>query len=125
VALVRTDISEEHSASIVRVIRIGELKIMFGVTIKLLPVTANVVPISLIRVTLMMEEIRFSEMSVLTRATRRHKLNSRFMAWPDSTGRALYAVEMSKRYNIHDNTYRSSEVWLYILQGFHLLMCYT
>jgi hypothetical protein len=32
-------------------------------------VTANVVPSSLILVTLMMERIRFSEMSVLTRAT--------------------------------------------------------
>jgi hypothetical protein len=35
-----------------------------------LPVTANIVPSSLILVTLMMEAIRSSETSVLTRATR-------------------------------------------------------
>jgi hypothetical protein len=35
-------------------------------------VTANVVPISLILVTLMMEELQSSEASVLTRATRRN-----------------------------------------------------
>jgi hypothetical protein len=35
-------------------------------------VTANVVPSSPILVTLMMEEIRSSETSVLTKATRRH-----------------------------------------------------
>jgi hypothetical protein len=58
VALVRTDISEELSASIMRVTRIGELG------------TAKVVPSSPILVTLMMEALSSSEMSVLTRATR-------------------------------------------------------
>jgi hypothetical protein len=48
VALTRTDVSEEHIASIIRVTRIIELG-----------------------TTLMMEAIRFSETSVLTRATRR------------------------------------------------------
>jgi hypothetical protein len=44
--------------------------------VRWLAVTANVVPISLILVTLMMEAIRSSEMSVLTRATRRNILEN-------------------------------------------------
>jgi hypothetical protein len=67
VALVRTDVSEELSASIIRMIRIGEL----GTTLAV--VTANVVPTSSILVTLMMKEaLSSSETSVLTRATRRN-----------------------------------------------------
>jgi hypothetical protein len=57
VALVRTDVSEELSASIIRLTRIGEL--------------ANVVPSSAIPVTLMMEALSSSETLVLTRAIRR------------------------------------------------------
>jgi hypothetical protein len=53
VALVRTDNSEEISASIIRVKRICEL----GTTLEV------------ILVTMMMEALRFSEMSVFTRAT--------------------------------------------------------
>jgi hypothetical protein len=64
VALVRTDVSEEFSASIIRVTRIGEL----GTTL----VTASVVSSSRIFVTLMMEALSSSETSVLTRATRRN-----------------------------------------------------
>jgi hypothetical protein len=64
VALVRTDISEELRASIIRVTRIGELRTML--------VTANVVPSSRILVTLMMEAVSSSITSVLTRATRRN-----------------------------------------------------
>jgi hypothetical protein len=52
-ALVRTDVSDEHIASIISVTRI-------------------VVPISPILVTLMMEAPSSSETSVLTRATRRN-----------------------------------------------------
>jgi hypothetical protein len=59
VALVRTDVSEEFSASIIRVTRIGEL----GTTL------ISVVPSSQILVTLMMEALSSSETSVLTRAT--------------------------------------------------------
>jgi hypothetical protein len=49
VALVRTDVSEEPSASFIRVTRIGELGTTLAVT-----VTASVVPTSTILVTLMM-----------------------------------------------------------------------
>jgi hypothetical protein len=77
VALVRTDVSEELSASFIRVTRIGKLG-------KTLAVTSNrharceeilgigVVPSSPILVTLMKEELNYSETSVLTRATRRN-----------------------------------------------------
>jgi hypothetical protein len=57
VALVRTNVLEELSASFIRVTRIGEL------------VTSSFVPSSLILVTLMKEALSSSEMSVLTRAT--------------------------------------------------------
>jgi hypothetical protein len=78
VALVRTDVSEELSASFTRVTRIGELETTLAVTsiflrnVRLLLVTASVVPISPILVTLMKEALGFSETSVLTRATRRN-----------------------------------------------------
>jgi hypothetical protein len=86
VDLVRTDISEELSAFIIRVTRIGELGITLAVTsnritlrgnfvflrsVPRLLVTANV-PNSSILVTLMMEALSSSETSVLTRATRRN-----------------------------------------------------
>jgi hypothetical protein len=54
VALVRTDVSEELSATIIRVTRIGY------------------VPSSLILVTLMMEALSSSETSILTRSTQRN-----------------------------------------------------
>jgi hypothetical protein len=66
-ALVRTDVSEERSASFIRVTRIGEL----GTTLAVL-VTANVAPSSPYLFTLMNEALSFSETSVLTRATRRN-----------------------------------------------------
>jgi hypothetical protein len=94
VALVRTDVSEELIASIIRVTRIGELRTLavtsnrrtlrrntkskvqshfvFLRSVRRLRVTANVVPSSPILVTLMMEALSSSEMSVLTRATRRN-----------------------------------------------------
>jgi hypothetical protein len=75
VALVRTDVLEELNASIIRVTRINELGITLAVTsnrhsVCWLLITANVVPSSLILVTLMMEALSSSETSVLTRATR-------------------------------------------------------
>jgi hypothetical protein len=60
-ALVRIDVSEELSASIIRVTRIGEL----GTTL----VTAKVVPSTPILVTLKKKVLISSETSVLTRTT--------------------------------------------------------
>jgi hypothetical protein len=72
VALVRTDVSEELSASLIRVTRIGELRMLkrnlHGV--RRLLATARVVPSSPNLVTLMNEALSSSETSVLTRATR-------------------------------------------------------
>jgi hypothetical protein len=74
VALVRTNVSEELSASIIRVTRIGELGtymyIEFLLNVLRLLVTANVVPSSPILATLMMDALCSSETSVHTRATR-------------------------------------------------------
>jgi hypothetical protein len=86
VALVRTDISEERIAPIIRVTRITEVGllavtsnrsllrrntqyIVFLCSVLQLLDTDNIVPNSLILVTLMMGAIRFSEMSVLTTVT--------------------------------------------------------
>jgi hypothetical protein len=69
VALVRIDVSEEHSASFIRM--------TLAVTsnqrcVRRLLVTAGVVPSSQVLVTLMKEALCSSETSVLTRATRRN-----------------------------------------------------
>jgi hypothetical protein len=63
VALVRTDVSEERSASIIRVTRFGELGTL---------AVTSIVPSSPILVTLMKEALSSSETSVLTRDTRRN-----------------------------------------------------
>jgi hypothetical protein len=75
VALVRTDVREECIASIIRVKRTIELETTLAVTSNrrtLRRNTANVVPSLSILVTLMMEALGSSEMSVLTRATWRN-----------------------------------------------------
>jgi hypothetical protein len=82
VALVRTNVLEELSASFIRVSTIGELgtlyvtsnrrTLVFLCSVRRLLVTANVVPSSPILVTLMKEELSSSETSVLTRATQRN-----------------------------------------------------
>jgi hypothetical protein len=81
VALVRSDVSEELSASIIRLIKIGELGTTLAVTsnrhtlrrkMLVLLVRATVVPSSPILATLMKDALRSSETSVLTRATRRN-----------------------------------------------------
>jgi hypothetical protein len=80
VAFLRTDVSEELSASIIRVTRIGERRTRLAVTsnlvllrsVRRLLVTASLVLLSQILVTLMMEALSSSETSVLTRATRRN-----------------------------------------------------
>jgi hypothetical protein len=90
VAPVRTDVSEELSASIIRVTRISELGMLAIISNRhklrrksivlyciysqhsLVAVTANVVSSSLILVTFMIEALSSSETSVLTRATWRN-----------------------------------------------------
>jgi hypothetical protein len=79
VALVRAYVSEEHSASFIKV-TIGELGTTLAATsnqvflhsVRRLLVAASVVPSSPILVTLMKEALGSSETSVLTRATRRN-----------------------------------------------------
>jgi hypothetical protein len=58
VALVRTDVSEELSASFIKVTRIGELETILA--------AASIVPSSPILVTLMKKALSSSESSVLT-----------------------------------------------------------
>jgi Mn2+/Fe2+ NRAMP family transporter len=74
--LVKTDVSEERSASIIRVTRIGELgrtlAVVFLCSVHRLLVTANVVPSSQIPVTLIIEVLRSSKTSILTNATWRN-----------------------------------------------------
>jgi hypothetical protein len=83
VALVRTDVSEELSASFISVTRIGELGTALAVTsnrrikvflrsVRQLLATASVVPSWPILVTPMKEALSSSVTSVLTRATRRN-----------------------------------------------------
>jgi hypothetical protein len=75
VALARADVSDELSASFIRVTRIGKLGTtlaLFLHSVRRLLVTARVVPSSPILVTLMTEALSSTETSVLTRATRRN-----------------------------------------------------
>jgi hypothetical protein len=88
VALIRTDVSEELSASFIKVTIICELgttlaltsnrrtlgrNMLFLCSVRRLLVTASIVPSSPIIVTLMKEALSSSELSVLTRA-RRHDI---------------------------------------------------
>jgi hypothetical protein len=70
VALVITDVSEEHSASFIRVTRISELGTTLAVTSNRRTLRRNIS--SQIPVTLMKEALSSSETSVHTRATRRN-----------------------------------------------------
>jgi hypothetical protein len=70
VVLVTTDVSEELSASFIRVTRIGELGKTLGVYRELF--IASVVPSSPILVALMKEALSSSEKSALTGASRRN-----------------------------------------------------
>jgi hypothetical protein len=81
VALVRTDVSEEHIASFIKEIRIGEIGATLDITsnrqtlrssVRRSQVTSNVARSSPILVILMKEALCSSETSVLTRAARRN-----------------------------------------------------
>jgi hypothetical protein len=71
VVLVRINVSEELSASYIRVTRIGELGTTLA-SVRQFLVTASVVPSSPSLVTPMKEALSSSDTSVLTRATRRN-----------------------------------------------------
>jgi hypothetical protein len=89
VALVRTDVSEQRIAPIKKVTRFGELITTLAVTsnrssvhqLLVMLVTANVVPSSLIFVTVMMEALRSSETSAPSRATRRNIPENGIFLW--------------------------------------------
>jgi hypothetical protein len=72
VGLERNDFSEERSASIIWMTRFGKLRKVLGFLSRMirLLITANVVPSSLILVTLMMAAISSSDTTDLTRVTR-------------------------------------------------------
>jgi hypothetical protein len=96
VALLRTEVTEELSVSIIRMTNIGELETTLALTsnrrtmrrntkhliflrsVRRLLVKANDVPSSKIFITLMKEEPHSSETSVLTRATRRNSPKTPF-----------------------------------------------
>jgi hypothetical protein len=73
-AIVKTDVSKELTASFIRVTRIGELGSTLALTnsVRQLLVAASFYHSSSILVTLMKEELGSSETSILTRATRRN-----------------------------------------------------
>jgi hypothetical protein len=79
VALVRSDVSDDRSTSIIKVTRIRELETTLDVSsivllgsVRRLLVKANAVPSSPILFTLITEALCSSETSVLTRTTRRN-----------------------------------------------------
>jgi hypothetical protein len=107
VALVITDVSEEYSASFIRVTRIGEIGRTLAITsnrrtLPRLLVTASVLPISPILVTLMKEAFISSETSVFTRATLRNIPENSILQEHFMLGRFFF---------LHNNILGAPVVW--------------
>jgi hypothetical protein len=97
VAHIRTDISEECSASIIWVARIGGLGIL-AVTSNRSTLRRNTIII------LMMEAILSSETSVLTKATRRNTPQDNVREMFYLLGIAVEVVERSYQHGMRTNT---------------------
>jgi hypothetical protein len=114
VALIRTGVSEELSASIIRVTRIGELGTLLAVTSRSmcrLLVMANI-PSSPILVTLMMEALSSNETSVLTRATR-HNI-------PEDDILHSHHCENLKSYFVNLSLHRCPTKWEHPVNSCHV-----
>jgi hypothetical protein len=128
VVLLRTEVSEESSASIIGVTRIGEIGSLLAVTSKqyqflrsllLLLVTTNVVPSSPILVILTMEVIRSSETSVFTRTTRDNILEYSSLHSHDRNNLKSYTSEIifwffyKLRHSPNSGTSVTNQYWIH------------
>jgi hypothetical protein len=107
VAPVRTDVSQERSASIIRVKGIRELRRTLAVTRNwstMRRFTGNVYPSSLILFTLMMWAMSSTESSFLTRATQCHISEDSILHSPhlENLKSFFYSVALSPRANYTD-----------------------